>query len=230
MSFDRPPGPAGWTRPPLAPIPAVLRGQVLGMNEVYLDLLRSDPAGSTSQVSASGLPETVVRSLAALPSAACERIAQCPVTLFNLRFEDADFWSGIGGATVAETESGRYAAAAHLAFVDTALFFAWHVVQCSELAARLLLAMPVATHRIFRELPLARLHRYAASCPQLLQPRWANHPCFWPDLIGAAGRADPAALDAALLAGVQLVFNEVEPTVLRRDRAGTTTSRHRRPR
>jgi len=230
MPLDRPPDPARCTRPSLAPIPPALREQVLQMNEVYLDVLSSAGTGAACEADRTGLAESVIAGLVALPPAARERIARCPVSLFNLRFEDTAFWTGIGGATVAETDISHYAATAPRPFVDTALFFAWHVVQCSEFAARLLLAMPIATHRIFHQLPLARLHRLAASCPDLLQPRWADHPCFWPDLIGAAQRADPAALDAALLAGVQLVFKEVEPGAVCPQTAGPATTRHRRQR
>ena len=150
------------------------------------------------------------------------------MTLFNLRFEQTAFWSAPELPTVAEAEVTPYLAGAAQSFVGTALFFAWHVAQCSEFAARLLLAMPSPTCQAFRALPLGQLHRYAQACPDLLQPRWIDHPCFWPDLLAAAGRGDRVALDAALLSGIQLVFTAVEPAALAARDAGARRSRHTR--
>jgi len=230
MPLDRLPAGGGGFRPALSPIPPALREQVRQLNRAYLELLRADEEGITAGfASPPGLPALVVEMLTTLPESALGQIAECPVTLYNLRFEDAAFWAGGGTGLVADvTES--YGKVGERSFVGTALFFAWHVAQSSELAARLLLAMPSATHVAFRDLPLAQLHRYAAVCPWLLQPRWANHACFWPDLLRTAAQGDQAALDAALLLGVQLAFTEVEPAAVPAKHAGAATPRHRRRR
>jgi hypothetical protein len=222
MTPDCPASPPDWPRPPWSPIPATLRVQLRELNRGFLELLGDEPGIAG--------PAPWLDALADLAPDARELIADCPVTLFNLRFEQTAFWAEPEPPIVAEADVTPYLIGAPRSFVGTALFFAWHVVQCSELAARLLLAMPSATYRAFRLLPLAQLDRYAQACPGLLLPRWIDHPCFWPDLLAAAARGDQVALDAALLSGIQLVFKEVEPAALPARDDGARRSRHTRPR
>ena len=220
MPPDCPATAPDWPRPPWTPIPATLRVELRELNRGFLELLRAEPVIAESS--------PCLAAIAGLQTEARELIAGCPVTLFNLRFEQTAFWSAPEPPVVAEADVIPYLAGAPRSFVGTALFFAWHVVQCSEFAARLLLAMPSPTYHAFRLLPLAQLHRYAQACPDLLQPRWIDHPCFWPDLLAAAERGDRVALDAALLSGIQLVFKEVEPAALPARDGGARRSRHTR--
>jgi hypothetical protein len=186
-----------------------MRAQVGQLNRAYLDLLATP--GATAESGGSQLPGEIVDRLVGLPDVARDRIAASHVTLFNMRFADTAFWSELPPASVAESTTEHYAADRNRPFVVVALFFAWHVAQFSELAARLLLAMPQSTHRVFAGLPLGQLHRYAANCPSLLAPRWPQNACFWPDLTAFAADEDRPEFDAALMLGMQLVMTEVEP-------------------
>ena len=170
-------------------------------NASFLGLVAERHA-RTPGAPALGLPGGIVARVAALDAAARSRAARCRYTLFNMRFEDARFWSGalLDGPRAAPGSGPDDAP-----FARTAVFFAWHLVQRGDLAAALALGMTPAVEPAWRALPLSRLDRAVmAALPQLLA-RWGGHPRFWPRLLEAAARdRDDLAADVRLL-GLQLL-------------------------
>lgn len=135
---------------------------------------------------------------------AAERVAQCHYTLFNLRFEDAGFWSAAlhGAAPTADAAPGSPMEAA---FVRTAVFLAWHLAQRNELAAAIVLGMTPEVQQAWRALPLAKLERAAPCAHVHLQARWGGHARFWPKLLDAARGTALDQSEHVRLLGLQLL-------------------------
>ena len=149
-----------------------------------------------------GLTRAAATRIAALDAAGRHSAASCPYTLFNLRFEDRAFWSGV------VQEAGRDGAgsiADEATFARTAIFLAWHLAQRSELTAALVLGMNAPVQRAWRRLPLSAIDRAATVSLPHLAARWGDHPLFWPKLVEPAGHADGARRHSVRLLGLQLL-------------------------
>jgi hypothetical protein len=152
-----------------------------------------------------GLTAAATADVATLDAGGRRAAAGCPYTLFNLRFEDGAFWSGIARAA-------GLAAAGSLAdevtFARTAVFLAWHLAQSSELTAALVLGMTGPVQRAWRRLPLSALDRAANAALPHLTARWGDHPRFWRQLRNAAAPLDPARANSVRMLGLQLLAAE----------------------
>jgi hypothetical protein len=149
-----------------------------------------------------GLTAASAQGVAALDPLGRRTAASCPYTLFNLRFEDATFWSGVA-LEPALAGSGSVSDAATLA--RTAVFLGWHLAQSSELTAALVLGMTVSAQQAWRELPLSTLDRAATVALPHLAARWGDHALFWPKLLEAASLGDRARGASVRLLGLQLL-------------------------
>jgi hypothetical protein len=149
-----------------------------------------------------GLPGGIVARVAALDAAARSRAARCRYTLFNMRFEDAPFWQCLVRDGPRAMPGGNPDDAA---FVRTAVFFAWHLVQRGDLAAALALGMTPAVELAWRALPLSTLERAAMAALPQLGARWGGHPRFWPRLLEAAARNRDDLAEHVRLLGLQLL-------------------------
>jgi hypothetical protein len=175
-----------------------------GLNRRFLDLAgggAKDWAHGRGGMAAAGLAGQV----APLSQEQRAAAANCPYALFDLRFEDDGHW----------TERLRNAAAFRVEdefkvddetsnFVRLALFYAWHVASGAELAARLLLGMHHGTVEAFRRTTVDNLPALVATEAANLAPRWSGCSAYWSALMGAAARADTAALRRVQLYGLQL--------------------------
>lgn len=149
-----------------------------------------------------GLTAAAVAGIAALDASARRAAASCPYTLFNLRFEDAAFWSGIA------RDAGRAGSASlgeEATFARTAVFLAWHLAQSSELTAALVLGMTGPVQQAWRTLPLSAIDRAATAALPHLAARWGDHPVFWPKLVAAPALTDRARRHSVRLLGLQLL-------------------------
>jgi hypothetical protein len=149
-----------------------------------------------------GLTAAAAAGIAALDAAGRRATASCPYTLFNLRFEDPAFWSGVVHEA-GLAGSGSLADAA--TFARTAVFLAWHLAQSSELTAALVLGMTAPVQRAWRKLPLSALDRAATVALPHLAARWGDHPLFWPKLVEAPAPADRTRSHSVRLLGLQLL-------------------------
>jgi hypothetical protein len=148
---------------------------------------------------------SVLRSQVA-PLSAAQRtaVANCPYALFDLRFGDDAYWQDrLPGASLSVADQPCVDEAS-LDFVRLALFYAWHVASGTALAARLLLGMHSATATAFRGITIDILPALAAAESMNLTARWSDCHSYWAALLGAAARADPAALRRVQLSGLQL--------------------------
>lgn len=199
---------------PCAPVlSAALLARIHELNLDYVELLIAEHASAPSAAQLQYLSDKVRPALAALVSAARNRLASTPYTIYSLGFEDEGFWRAACEPLVEPIEL-RYArfSAAWLQgpFCEAALLHAWHVASSNRLAARVLYAMPEATALRLAATPLWQIRRIANDHPALLMPRWPTNPCFWSDLVRLAAAADEPRLATAKLLGSQLIAAELQ--------------------
>ena len=172
---------------------AEILGSLRDLNHRFLDL------------TASRTTDWVAARVAPLSAAQRAAAAGCPYALFDLRFQDEGHWrlrlqnSGawrVADESVVDDETVN--------FVRLALFYAWHVASSAGLAADLLLGMRSDTASAFRRITVDSLPALVATEAVNLTARWSGCSAYWNALIGAAARADAAALRRVQLSGLQL--------------------------
>jgi hypothetical protein len=199
-----------------APVPKRLLRRLAGLNVDYLELLATDPLHPESpDHGLQYLPRPVVQQLASLSCEARLALGRCPFALFTLGFGNAGFWTqAVQGAEDATAHS-RYcrpvtAGPPSSLFADAVLTFAWHLAMTSRISARLLLGMTDPVADVLKHAPLWHLRRITSDYPDLVMPRWPGNPCFWPDVIRFAARADWTNLANATVLGRQLTAAELD--------------------
>ncbi len=175
-------------------------------NLAFLTLLAQTAVEGTEHF---GLPATVGERARALEPAARVIAADCPYTLFDLRFADTRFWRerALAGAAPAGVDAGPPAA-----FARAAVFLAWHLVHSNELAAALAFGMGARAQRVWKGLPVSALEDAARLATPHLAARWPRHPTFWTRLLESAPDPAGANVEAVRLLGLQLIAaDEVWP-------------------
>lgn len=152
-----------------------------------------------------GLTGETATAVGALDAVGRRAAASCPYTLFNLRFDDAEFWAAVAQQPGA---AGAASLTDEATFARTAVFLAWHLAQNSALTAALVLGMTPPVQRAWRRLPLSALDRAATVALPHLTARWGDHPRFWPKLLEAAAPVDRTRADSVRLLGLQLLAAE----------------------
>ena len=165
-----------------------------GLNRRFLDL--------AAQGQLSAVLGAHVARLSPVQRAAA---ADCPYALFDLRFDDPAYWRGrlLSGAGLRIADEARYCEDS-VDFVRLALFYTWHLASCAALTAHLLLGMRAETVEAFRGVGVDALSPLARTETANLAARWSSCNSYWTALIGAAARADGAALRRVQLRGLQL--------------------------
>lgn len=204
--------------------PAELQLRALNLDYLQLLILETQefPAEAYAQLPA--LDAGLSSAMADAPLSRLAELAECGLSLFTLSLHNAALWQRIASIGVHDAMSRRYAAAGEAAdasrqglgrrsaFMECALFYAWHLANSDRRAALNCLGMPVHTADIFASLKLWQLRNMAMKHPQLLAPRWPANTCFWPDLVQYLSTGDRRHLDHARLLGAQLMAQELEPS------------------
>jgi hypothetical protein len=143
--------------------------------------------------------------MARLSPAQRRAVADCPYALFDLRFDNEDYWRARLQTPpqwhVRDDLAGHEAAAG---FVRIALFFAWHVASTARLAARFMLGMNEMTVSAFRGVTIDCIPALAEAECGNLTARWSGCPAYWDALTSAASRPNPVLLRRIQLSGLQL--------------------------
>jgi hypothetical protein len=179
-------------------------------NAAFLGLVARAAASAPGQ-DAFGLPPDHAARIAAQAPAARARTADCPYTLFDLRFADAACWSATFHGVAREGPAGSSPALVPAdveRFARTAAFLAWHVSRHGALAAALVLGVDPTAYDAWRGLPLQELERATAATAGQLRARWGGHPRFWPLLLDAAADPRPELAERARLLGLQLLATD----------------------
>ncbi len=153
---------------------------------------------------------TAIAAVAALTPAARSLAAECPYSLYDFRFADADLWRSIA----ADSRPALAPPGPAAAFCRAAAFLTWHLVRSSELAAPLTLGMVPAVVDLWRTIPLSLLDHVAATAAPFLAPRWAGHPTFWSLLVDGAVSGNLEQLAGVRLLGLQLLATDSLPARL----------------
>jgi hypothetical protein len=180
-------------------------------NAAFLALVARRAAGDGGG-EALGVPREVAERIATQDATTRRFASECPYTLFNVRFEDAAFWRGVGataaGAAGVEPRNASGAAGDEPRFVLTAVFLAWHLARHEDLSAALVLGMTPSVRDVWRGLPLQALEALALASLPHLRARWGGHPRFWPQLLDAAERPGLDHADRVRLLGLQLLATD----------------------
>jgi hypothetical protein len=172
------------------------------LNHRFLDLTERSANGWAA--GPAGRTRSLGSQVAPLSAAQRAAVANCPYALFDLRFGDDAYWRDrLPGASLSVADEPCVDEAS-LDFVRLAIFYAWHVASGTALAARLLLGMHSATAGAFRGITVDVLPALAAAESMNLTARWSDCHSYWTALLGAAARADLAALRRVQLSGLQL--------------------------
>ena len=90
-------------------------------------------------------------------------------------------------------------------FARLLVHYAWHLARSSPTVAAFVFGTPQPVLDPLRTLGLARVETLAAAAGASLRLRWDHEPMIWIDWLGAARSADPVALWAAQLRGLQRI-------------------------
>jgi hypothetical protein len=214
-----------------APRAFVEEGAVETVHQANATFLALVARRANAPDSAFGVAPPIVQRLAALDPNARRRAAQCPYTLFDLRFADAPFWRETAQDAVAHLADERAAADApvtahvgsiparpvleiaggdaHVAvFALKAVFLAWHLARNPDGMAVVALGMTPDVVETWRGLPLSAFDRYAGAALPFLTARWGGHARFWPRLLDAAEHAGGDHAERVRLLGLQLLATE----------------------
>jgi hypothetical protein len=179
-------------------------GSLRALNHRFLDLTAAR-ANEWLPCGEAGPAPRLAAQVAPLSAAQRAAAAGCPYALFDLRFQDDEYWR----LRLQNSASWRVADESvvgddTVGFVRLALFYAWHVACGAGLAAQLLLGMNGSTAAEFRRITVNRLPALALTEAVNLSARWSDCTAYWSALTGAASRTDPAALRRVQLYGLQL--------------------------
>jgi hypothetical protein len=172
--------------------------------EVNLLFLERVAAGGAARAGGEvlGLAAGTAARIRDLDPAGRVAVADCPYTLFDLRFKDAAFWRCVTRDSGLRTLGSL---AEDASFARTAVYLAWYLAQGDDLAAALALGMTPEARRAWRGIRLAALDRVALAALPHLAARWGRHAIFWPKLLDAAASAGRERAAAVRLLGLQLL-------------------------
>lgn len=200
--------------------------QLLGLNLDFLRTLRMAVDAGPSAVRAElRLPEAHATRLAQCDTTALTRMAACGFSLYALQLHHTDQWQQIARQSAQaialepgpRPPQGDDVLALHVVdFLQSALFFAWHLAQLDAQAARLLLGMSPETAAVLRTLELGQCRHIAQRYTKLLSPRWLHHRYFWQDLLRYGLSGEPAQGKFTQVLGTQLAAQDLEPSAIAR--------------
>ena len=174
------------------------------LNHRFLDLVSSQ-ARERRCPGHAGWPAALSAQLSPLSAGQRKAAAGCPYALFDLRFENEEYWrERLQTARRWQVCDAAADDEQAVDFVRVALFFAWHVASTARLAARFLLGMNEITVAAFRNVTIDCIPALAATEAANLTARWSNCPSYWDALTCAASRAHPGMLRRVQLSGLQL--------------------------
>jgi hypothetical protein len=175
------------------------------LNRQYLSLIAEAESGP-SFASSIPIPENLARSLGKLSDAERFAIAECPIALFDLYFDDQARWAQLltnDRQCRARDQTGSDSR--QLALVQAVLFFAWHATQSNTMFVRFALGMHEATARRIATSSVSDIANSANFAFDWLAPRWPRNAYFWPDVVRFAEKNASLQFQASKLLGCQLL-------------------------
>ncbi len=202
LALAPPAGHADWSERSL--LDATTRRALCSMNLAFLNLA-AELAEEGRLKLISGLPPRAVDAL--IDPQAQERLCErLPYALFELRFDDGDFWqsqiAAAGG--VQDAQPAQVADERVVAFTRTAIMLAWHLAQTRVSGARLMFGMTPAAIAAFSALPVAIFDGLARRVAPALTARFGSRARFWLQFEGCAAHPDDKAISVLQQLGLQI--------------------------
>lgn len=143
------------------------------------------------------------------------RAAACPYLLLDVGFADATRWIGDDATTVSINAAGAFFTVPEASVVARQVFiYAWHLLQSTSPAAKLLLGIPEHCGDLIASRTLPQIYELADSHPEWLRPRWPALLSFWHDLLIAAEADNDGALLQARMRGLSLLAADLQPDLM----------------
>ena len=173
------------------------------LNAGFLALvIGPDATGAVSQL---GLGPQISSRLACLAPEELEFIAGTPSLLAGFKTPDpacAVLSRGVAESAAVSWSDTRSEAVC--VFAAALLTYLWQMDRRDQLIR----ALCVGSTEALPDLTVARIQAYATEATHRLRARFANHPCFWPDLIRAARSHDPDLRSLSRLTVIPLALAE----------------------
>lgn len=173
------------------------------LNRQFIALLLETASDATSPTL---LEPYLLARLATLSEQQLQRLATCPYSLFDIRFDGSHDWRARPAdemAASAHTLKSAAETTGQATFALCALLYARQLADHYPDLARLLLGMNKTVAEALASLSLPSLARIAFQEPHKLEARLARHPHFWPDLIDFVREGTQERHLAAQTLGVQ---------------------------
>jgi hypothetical protein len=202
LALAPPAGSADWSERSL--LDPATRKALCSMNLAFLNLA-AELAEEGRLKLISGLPPRAIDALID-PEAQqrlCERL---PFALFELRFDDSDFWEGQIAAAggVRDAHAALVVDERIVAFTRTAIMLAWHLAQMRAAGARLMFGMAPATIAALASLPVATFDGLARRVAPALAARFGSRARFWLQFEGCAAHPDDKSVSVLQQLGLQI--------------------------
>ncbi len=202
LALAPPAGNADWSERSL--LDGATRKALCSMNLAFLNLA-AELAEEGRLKLIPGLPPRAIDALID-PEAQqrlCERL---PFVLFELRFDDGDFWEGqIAAASgVRDAHAAPVVDERIVAFTRTAIMLAWHLAQTRAPGARLMFGMAPATIAALASLPVATFDGLARRVSPMLAARFGSRARFWLQFEGCAAHSDDKSICVLQQLGLQI--------------------------
>jgi len=183
------------------------------VNLTYLNYLASDTFRSMHSARPHQAESVTVR-LTKLDPALRTQLARCPFTLFTARFHDGVFWTRLTQTTsvheplqaFGDNGQGLHATTA---FCELSLFFAWHLVNSNQSAARTVLGMNEHSLAAFKRISLTYLQYLSVAHSEVVTLRWPERAVFWQSLLNAVQRGEPDRIAEVHSLGLHMIASEL---------------------
>jgi hypothetical protein len=167
------------------------------LNYRYLHLIiRDDPTGKLGC------------HLRQLSEPALLALSESIFSFFTVAFDDVGRWTPLFAGHNIESESGDLAHDDRADFVETVVFFAWHLACADEVVAKAILQLDERIAMELRRLPIGRLRTISSRANELLAPRWLDNDFFWSTLIRCSRDPSGGEMQPIKLLGRQLLAAE----------------------
>jgi hypothetical protein len=148
----------------------------------------------------------------AMDAAACSRIAGNPVSLMDLRFNDAEWW--LWAANRAPKPIRARHAGDNLKIAEATTLTREILVEACitsrsrPLAAKLVFGLSSRVLELLADLPSPEIERIATAHHEELQLRWADDAVFWRNLLQTAISGSDEDIAAVHMHSLQLLKSE----------------------
>jgi len=202
LALAPPAGHADWSERSL--LDPATRKALCSINVAFLDLA-AELAEEGRLKLIGGLPPRAIDALIdpGTQQRLCERL---PYALFDLRFDDGNYWEGQVAAAggVQDTQPAPTTDERIVTFTRTVVMFAWHLAQTRAPGARLVFGSPPATIAALASLPVAAVDGLANRVAPVLSARFGSRARFWLQFEGCAAHPDDRSVNVLQQLGLQI--------------------------